>query len=57
LSKEKAKEKRKKVVKKPSGLLRLRKHTLERVMIDYDKISKPLEHLRRKHMKRERDGE
>lgn len=52
MSKEKAK-KGKRTAKKSSALLRLRKHTLEGVMIDYDKISKPLEHLKRESKRRE----
>lgn len=54
VKKEEGKRKRK-AEKKPSLALELRKHTLDEVMIDLDRFSRPLERLereyKRKHMK------
>lgn len=50
LSKEEEKRK-KKAEKKPSATSRLRKHTLEGVMLDFEKILKPLKRLKRKKEK------
>jgi len=54
--KEKAKEKKKKgkTEKGRAAVLRLRRHTLEGVMIDFEKISKPLEHLERERKRKKR---
>ena len=54
--KEKAKEKKKKekTEKKRAAILGLRRHTLEGVMIDLEKISKPLERLERERKRKKR---
>ena len=57
LSKEKEKRK-KKAEKKPSAVLRLRKHTLEGIMRDFERISKPLKPLKPlKRKKRKKEEE
>jgi len=54
--KKKAKEKKKKgkTEKGRAAVLGLRRHTLEGVMIDFEKISKPLEHLEHKRKRKKR---
>jgi hypothetical protein len=53
---EKAKEKKEeeKTEKWHAAVLGLRRHTLEGVMIDFEKISKPLEHLKPKRKRKKR---
>jgi len=56
LKKKEKKEKKQKeqTEKSHAAILRLRKHTLEGVMIDFEKISKPLEHLEPKRKRKKR---
>ena len=50
----KEKKKKGKTEKKRAAVLRLRRHTLEGVMIDLEKISKPLERLERERKRKKR---
>jgi hypothetical protein len=49
-----SKKKKGKTEKGRATVLGLRKHTLEGVMIDFEKISKPLEHLEPKRKRKKR---
>lgn len=51
------KKEEKKEERKPSVALRLRRHTLEGVMRDFERILKPLEPLKRKKRKKKKRKE